>query len=326
MGQGSAKVDARGDPGTAVVDRGVCQGQPAGQVLLGIGEGVAVVLVPGEFLGVARLLVDRLVPVEPGPRGRAHDIVAEVLEDLVAAERFQRRRTHHQVDGEGDRVGLVDEILAVVALAQLGLVGLLQRVDGFAQGGDLGSGESILEQEEALLVVLPGLLLGDQPVRADRWRPGEGGVEGMDAHGRPGSMVGCTLARSRALRQPIGRDLRRKVEMAVGVAAGIEAGVAGGALAVAGEIFGDRELVAAGAAEDGGLVEFGGRPDLGRVIGQGVVAVAAGVIGFAAAHLDGDDVQLAVPMGAAGLRVEIEAMDGRGQGRLLWLSFRGPAT
>ena len=39
---------ARQHPGAAVLGRGVAQGHPAGQVLLRVDEGVAVVLVPGE--------------------------------------------------------------------------------------------------------------------------------------------------------------------------------------------------------------------------------------------------------------------------------------
>jgi hypothetical protein len=39
------------------------------------------------------------------------------------------------------------------------------------------------------------------------------------------------------------------------------------------------------------------------------VAVDAGVVGFAAAHFDGDDVSFAVVVAAAGAGIEVEAVD-----------------
>ena len=46
------------------------------------------------------------------------------------------------------------------------------------------------------------------------------------------------------------------------------------------------------------------------MIGEGVVAVFAGVVDAAAFHLDRDDVQRAAIVGAPGLGVEIDAMHG----------------
>lgn len=43
---------------------------------------------------------------------------------------------------------------------------------------------------------------------------------------------------------------------------------------------------------------------------QGVVTGAAGVVSRATSHFDGDDIERAAPVGAAGLRVEIETMNG----------------
>src|SRR6185312_3791882 len=105
--------------------------------------------------------------------------------------------------------------------------------------------------------------------------------------------------------------VRREVEVLVLGASGVEGGAAAWAAVVAGQVGVDAELGPANAAEHGRLVPFGPGPDLRRVVGQGVMAVAAGVVGPAAGHLDGDDVEVATPVGAAGLRVEVEAADGR---------------
>ncbi len=78
----------------------------------------------------------------------------------------------------------------------------------------------------------------------------------------------------------------------------------------------------AGAAEDGWRVELGGRPGDERVIGEGVVAVFAGVVGGAAFHFDGDDVERRVVVKAAGLRVEVEAEDLGSGGRHGWRRMR----
>jgi hypothetical protein len=93
--------------------------------------------------------------------------------------------------------------------------------------------------------------------------------------------------------------------MVVVAAGGVEGGVAGGTCGVALHIGGDGELGAAGSAEDGWRVPFGGRPGFERMVGKGVVAIFAGVVGGAAFHFDGDDVGGAVIVEAAGLGIEV---------------------
>jgi hypothetical protein len=61
----------------------------------------------------------------------------------------------------------------------------------------------------------------------------------------------------------------------------------------------------AGATEDGWGVPFGLGPGFEGVVGEGVVAVFAGVVGGAAFHFDGDDVEEGVVVEAAGLTVEV---------------------
>ncbi|MGB8475156.1 MAG: hypothetical protein WCE61_13815 [Candidatus Acidiferrum sp.] len=97
--------------------------------------------------------------------------------------------------------------------------------------------------------------------------------------------------------------------MVVVAAARVERSVAVWAAGVAIEVSGDREYGTAGAAEDGWFEPFGYGPGLERMVGKGVVAVFAGVIEAAAFHFDGDDVERRVVMEAAGLWIEIQAVD-----------------
>ena len=59
---------------------------------------------------------------------------------------------------------------------------------------------------------------------------------------------------------------------------------------------------------------FGLRPGLDGMAGKGIVAVFAGVVGRAAFHFDGDDVEGRVIVEAAGLGIEAEAADFGGWG------------
>src|SRR5258708_3907275 len=93
-------------------------------------------------------------------------------------------------------------------------------------------------------------------------------------------------------------------------AAGVERRGAGGAPVGAGEIVAGPQLPPPRAPQDRGPVPPRDGPHGRRVVGQFVVALAARVIGPAAAHPDGDDIQRAVPVGAARLRIEVDAFDG----------------
>jgi len=97
-------------------------------------------------------------------------------------------------------------------------------------------------------------------------------------------------------------------------ACGVELSLAGRAARVGIEVGGDGEGGAAGAAEDGFFVEFGGGPGLNRMAGESDVAVLAGVKKTAALHLDGDDIQRGMVVEAAGLRIELETEDFWGMG------------
>ena len=173
MCQRSATGRAGHHPRTAVLLVGVGQRHPAGQVLLRIDEGVAVVLVPGELLW-ARLLVDRLVPVEP--HVGADQVVGQVAEDGPRAELAEPLGAGHQVDRERDLARSRDPD-APAPVAQVLLDARLDRIDLVADGLRGRGVEGVLEQEEAALVVARGLLGADAAVGALRRVPVEGRVE-----------------------------------------------------------------------------------------------------------------------------------------------------
>src|SRR5579863_4099468 len=93
----------------------------------------------------------------------------------------------------------------------------------------------------------------------------------------------------------------------VGSAAGVERRGAVRATVAAFEIGADAQLGPARAAENGGRGPFRAWPHLDRMAGERRVAVLAGVVDAAAAHLDRHDVERRAPVDAAGFRVQTEA-------------------
>src|SRR5579859_1117406 len=100
----------------------------------------------------------------------------------------------------------------------------------------------------------------------------------------------------------------------VGLAAGIEGRPATGAPVLAGEVAVDAHLEAAGPTEHGRLIPFRLRPHLRRMIGECVMALATRMVGPAAAHLDGDDVQGAMVVRTTRFGVERHPLDDRAHG------------
>lgn len=100
-----------------------------------------------------------------------------------------------------------------------------------------------------------------------------------------------------------------EIEVVVVAAGRVEGGVAVGAAGVGLEVGADGEDGAARAAEDGGLVPFGLRPGFDGMVGEGVVAVFAGVKEAAAFHFDGNDVERRVVVKTTGLGIEIQTVD-----------------
>jgi len=78
--------------------------------------------------------------------------------------------------------------------------------------------------------------------------------------------------------------------MIVVAATGIERRRAGGTLVPATQIVADAQFGATGSAQNCELVPLIDRPHLGGVPGQLIVALAAGIVGFAAPQLERDDV------------------------------------
>src|SRR5271170_4787218 len=64
MLQSSAQVPAWNDPRTSVLEGGIGERDPAGEVRLRLDEGVAVILMPRKMLRVLGLFVNRLIPIE----------------------------------------------------------------------------------------------------------------------------------------------------------------------------------------------------------------------------------------------------------------------
>jgi hypothetical protein len=113
-----------------------------------------------------------------------------------------------------------------------------------------------------------------------------------------------------------------EIKMMMVAAARIKGCMAVGAGGVGLDISGDGKFGAAGSTKDGLRVPFRLRPGNQGMVCQGVVAILAGVVGGAAFHFDGDDVDGGVVVEAAGLGVEVQAVDflewgchKRGQGR-----------
>src|SRR6185312_4028208 len=92
-------------------------------------------------------------------------------------------------------------------------------------------------------------------------------------------------------------------------AAGVESRAARRAARATLQILIDGDFSSTSSAEHGLAVPLRARPDAELVPRQFYVAVFAGVVSAAALGLDGDDIERAVVMAAAGLRVEINSAD-----------------
>lgn len=92
-------------------------------------------------------------------------------------------------------------------------------------------------------------------------------------------------------------------------AAGIEGGFAMRTGIVGSHVVFNAQLIAAHPTKNGFLVEFYFWPDLVLVVGFFLVAGKTGIVFIATFEFDGDDVQLRMPMHAAGLIVHQFAKD-----------------
>jgi hypothetical protein len=101
----------------------------------------------------------------------------------------------------------------------------------------------------------------------------------------------------------------RKIEMVVVPASRIEWGRADRAARLALHVFGNRQLCAACATQNGLLIPFAARPNLDGMTCERDMAVFAGIVGGAALHFDGDDVRLRMVVQATRLRIEIQSTD-----------------
>lgn len=104
-----------------------------------------------------------------------------------------------------------------------------------------------------------------------------------------------------------------KIKIVMVAAVGIESGGAMRAARAGLQVFVDGEFATADAAQDGKCIAFGAGPNGDGMAGKFDVAVLAGVVGAAAFHANGDDVERRMVVRATGLRVD-RAVDGDGNG------------
>lgn len=139
-----------------------------------------------------------------------------------------------------------------------------------------------------------------------------------DHRGVPGELrtrIGADVRDRNSVLDWVGDSVgARKVKVRMFAAGGIESSAAGRALVAAAEIVRDGHLTAAGAAQHRAHGPLGARPDLDRMVREGLVAILAGVIDTAALHPDRDDVESGSIVSAAGLRIQIDSANLRARG------------
>jgi hypothetical protein len=96
-----------------------------------------------------------------------------------------------------------------------------------------------------------------------------------------------------------------EIEIMVVAAPWIERSLTLRAAGIRVEVVRDSQLSAAGAAEHRWRFPFAWRPWFDGVVGQGIMAVFAGVIRRAAFHFDGHNIEWRMVVEAARLRIEI---------------------
>ena len=169
----AALVHAGRDPWATVLLVDIDQRYPEREILLRLDEGVAIVLVPGKFLFLARLLVDRLVPIEP--HVVADQVVADVLDLRMRREGAQYVGPGDKMRREGDDVGFGDADLAALA-AQPFFALLFDRIDGDDDAFDFDRCKHVFEFRETFrverLILLDGQITQTPavPARARRSR------------------------------------------------------------------------------------------------------------------------------------------------------------
>ncbi len=177
MRKRAAQMPAGNYPGTTVINGRVVKRDPAGEVRLRLDVGVAVILMPREWLGILGLLVHRLIPVEA--HVGSDEIVAEILKDATRRELAQHFGKPDEMHGESDAVGLRDTHPAVGPRAQE-LLGLhFEGIDRIADAHDGRGIDRIFEHEEPALIERMCLLVSDRAKRPAHRRPGESMIQRM---------------------------------------------------------------------------------------------------------------------------------------------------
>ena len=181
---GARGCRARCTPGTThgqpFVARRVGERDPAREVLLGLDERVAVVLVPRETARLLGLLVHRLIPVQAdvGP----DQIGADPHDRRVPAERAQQIRPGDQMGAERDGAGLGYRHPSPLDLLERGVDLGLQAVGLGSDRAEQVRVQQPLDDHVAEGVEPGDVGLAEHPERSGPIRPGEPPVPRMRLH------------------------------------------------------------------------------------------------------------------------------------------------
>jgi hypothetical protein len=107
----------------------------------------------------------------------------------------------------------------------------------------------------------------------------------------------------------LGFRRHRKIEMMVQVAVGVEGRAAVRTSVGHVQVIANRHFAATGATKDGLLMPRAFRPGRKRMIGKRIMAILARVVEPAAFHPDRYDIAGRMPVRAACLGIEVEAVD-----------------
>ncbi len=103
--QGAQTMDAGQNPRAAIIAGGIIQRDPAGDIGLGIGEGITIILMPREDAGFFRLFINRLIPIKP--QIGADEIMADGGKERACDQIAHRFGMDDQIAGKADGIGFI---------------------------------------------------------------------------------------------------------------------------------------------------------------------------------------------------------------------------
>ena len=154
----SPPMQARCDPRAAVLSCRIGKRHPASQILLRRHEGIAIVLMPREFLCRTRAFVDQLIPHSRALNQSNPDTMQQ---NRMFCELFRHRGLQHSVRPKDYFIRSRNAGLIAWHLRQIGVGCCFHRIESFNEAVDFSLSESVLQYKTALLPVRIGLLCGD---------------------------------------------------------------------------------------------------------------------------------------------------------------------